>query len=495
MSASREKKKRQEFAAGGGVDPKAARAAEQKAAERKSTILYTSLAVVFVVVAVGLWVYNSGIFQRNQTAVTLDGEKYSVPQTAYYYAQVCNNYASMFGQEYLQSLKTQEYDENQTWNDYFKTQAVESMKFIHAAKTAAQNDGLALDDSDQETLNANVDSMKESAKSAGYSYGAYLKAVYGPTMTASVFEQCLKDQILASKYVNKYSEENFVYSDDEIEAHYQENKASYDVVDCEYAVVSGLPETKTDDDGNTIEATDEEKSAAMEAAKTAAEEILAGYNDGGNLEKLAEEHDASYSVTTPSATSVCGEWLFDESRKSGDADVIENTDGSNYYVAVFHSRERDEDMDYTVRHILVTADNLELAEGEEASDEQIKAKAEEILASWDGSEDGFAQLANEFSQDGGSNTNGGLYENVNKKEMVAAFENWCYEDGRKSGDTGIVQSSYGYHIMYFVDYGTTPYWHHACESDLRNNASNEWQTSLTDSVVAETNAGGMKNVG
>ena len=43
MSASREKKKRQEYFAGGGVDAKAARAAEQKAAEKKAKILYDYL--------------------------------------------------------------------------------------------------------------------------------------------------------------------------------------------------------------------------------------------------------------------------------------------------------------------------------------------------------------------------------------------------------------------------------------------------------------------
>ena len=495
MSASREKKKRQEFAASGGVDPKAVRAAEEKAAARKSTILYTTVAVVFVVVAAALWIYNSGIFQRSQTAVTLDGEKYSVPQTAYYYASVCNNYASMFGQDYLQSMKTQDFDGTQTWNDYFKSEAVENMKFIHAAKTAAKSAGLSLDADDQEIVKANVESMKSSAKSAGYSYGAYLKAVYGPTMTSSVFEQCIKDQLLASKYVNQYVEENFVYSDDEILAYYEENKNAYDLVDCAYAVVSGAPETQTDAEGNTIEATDEEKAAAMEAAKATAEEILAAYKAGGDLEKLAGDYDATYSENTPSYGSACGEWLFDESRKPGDADVIENETGSNYYVAVFNSRERNEALDYSVRHILVTADNLELAEGEEATDGQIEAMAAKILATWDGTEDGFAKLANENSQDGGSNTTGGLYENVNKGEMVAAFEDWCYEPGRQSGDTGIVQSSYGYHIMYFVGYGSTPYWKNACENALRSNDSSEWQTSLTESVAAETNASGMKNVG
>ena len=226
MSASREKKKRQEISASGAADPRAARAAEQRAAERKSNILYGTVAAVFVVVAVALVVYNSGIIQRNQTAAVIGGEKYTVPQVAYYYQQICNNYASMFGQEYLQSLKTQSYDDDQTWNDYFKSEAINSMKFIHAAKTAAKEAGLTLEAEDKETVKANVDGMKSAAAAAGYGYGAYLKALYGTTMTSGVFESCLEDQILASKYATQYSDENIVYSDEEIQNYYEENKNS-----------------------------------------------------------------------------------------------------------------------------------------------------------------------------------------------------------------------------------------------------------------------------
>ncbi|MEI8200564.1 MAG: peptidylprolyl isomerase [Eubacteriales bacterium] len=34
--------------------------------------------------------------------------------------------------------------------------------------------------------------------------------------------------------------------------------------------------------------------------------------------------------------------------------------------------------------------------------------------------------------------------------MVKSFEDWCYDAARKPGDTGIVQSEYGYHVMYYV---------------------------------------------
>ncbi len=499
MSASREKKKRQEFLASGAVDPKAARAAEQRAAERKSNILYAAVAGIFVVVAVALVVYNSGIIQRNQTAVTIDGEKYNVAETSYYYSQVYQNYASFYSQLGMDpsGLKSQPYgDDGTTYDDFFKQSAVDNMKYIHAAVKAAGEANMTLDSDDEAVVKQNVDSVKSAAAAAGYGYSSYLKALYGSTMTSSVFESCLRDQILASKYADKYSEDNFVYTEDEIQAYYEEHKDTYDVVDAAYVTVSGAPEAKTDDEGNAIEATEEEKTAAMEAAKAAADEILAAYKDGGNLEQLAADHDATYSDVTPGASSVCGQWLFDQARKSGDADVIEDASGSRYYVAVFNSRERNEALDYNVRHILVTAANLDLPEGETATEEQLTAKAQEILAGWDGTEEGFAKLAEEYSQDGGSNTNGGLYEDVPKGQMVAPFEDWCYEAGRKAGDTGVVYySGTGAHVMYFVGYGDTQYWHYGCENALRSNDQSEWQTQMTDSVTAETNDGGMKLVG
>ena len=497
MSASREKKKRQELLANGTVDPKAAREAEKKAAERKSNILYGTIAAVFVIVTVALLVYNSGIIQRNQTAVTIDGEKYTVAETSYYYNQVYQNYASFYSALGMDptGLKSQPYgDDGSTYDDFFKESAVDSMKYIHAAVKAAKAANITLDSDDEADVKANLDSMKSAAAQYGYSYGAYVKAMYGSTVTASVVESCLRDQILASKYASHYSDENFVYTDDEILAYYNEHKDTYDLIDGAYVTVSGAPEAKTDDEGNAIEATDEEKSAAMDGAKMAADEILHAFNAGQSLEQLAETRDIPYSTTISSASTVYGQWFYDEARKGGDADVIVDEASSCYYVAVFNSRERDNALDYSVRHILVTADNLNLADGEEATNEQIEAKANEILASWDGTEEGFANLAKANSQDGNA-AEGGIYENVPKGQMVAAFQDWCYEDGRQSGDTGIVQTSYGYHIMYFVGYGSTEYWHYACENALRSDAQGAWQTELTNSATAEINESGMKNVG
>lgn len=66
-------------------------------------------------------------------------------------------------------------------------------------------------------------------------------------------------------------------------------------------------------------------------------------------------------------------------------------------------------------------------------------------------EESFAVLANTYSEDGGSNTTGGLYEEIHiDASYVPEFKNWAIDFTRKPGDVEIVQTTYGYHIMYFV---------------------------------------------
>jgi hypothetical protein len=87
-------------------------------------------------------------------------------------------------------------------------------------------------------------------------------------------------------------------------------------------------------------------------------------------------------------------------------------------------------------------------------------------------EDGFSVMAQVYSQDPGSASNGGLYENVYKGQMVEPFENWCFDESRQYGDYGIVKTNYGYHIMYFVssDY----VWFLTAESDMMVEKGNEF---------------------
>lgn len=125
-----------------------------------------------------------------------------------------------------------------------------------------------------------------------------------------------------------------------------------------------------------------------------------------------------------------------------------------------------------VRHILVLPEGatVETIYSETFPEEAWavgEKNAQEILDKWlagEQTEENFALLANEFSQDPGSNTNGGLYTDVYVGQMVEEFEAWCFDAERKVGDYGIVRTDLGFHIMYMS--AIRPIWQSQVESDM-----------------------------
>lgn len=150
-----------------------------------------------------------------------------------------------------------------------------------------------------------------------------------------------------------------------------------------------------------------------------------------------------------------------------------------------------EDTDYyvDVRHILIkpVGDTEDAKTFTDAQWEACRQQAQAILDQWlkeGGGEDSFAALAEEKSQDDGSKYVGGLYENVARGKMTAEFNDWIFDEARQTGDYGLVKTTYGYHVMYFV--GSTPKWYVVCENALLKKASNELLETLLAEAKVET---------
>ena len=117
---------------------------------------------------------------------------------------------------------------------------------------------------------------------------------------------------------------------------------------------------------------------------------------------------------------------------------------------------------YDVRHILIGPNSGSAAYGEytDAEWESWRASAQEILDKFladNGDEAAFGELAKTKSLDTGSKSNGGLYTKLTSKtNFVENFKNWYLDESRQKGDTGLVKSEHGYHIMYFC--GSQPIW-------------------------------------
>lgn len=113
----------------------------------------------------------------------------------------------------------------------------------------------------------------------------------------------------------------------------------------------------------------------------------------------------------------------------------------------------------SVRHILIqpeggTTDENNVVTYSDEEKAAAYAEAERILEEWkagDATAESFGELANTYSKDGGSNTTGGLYEGINiDANYVEQFRAWAVDATRQPGDTAIVETEFGYHIMYFV---------------------------------------------
>lgn len=482
MSASREKKARQELNESGYVDPRKAREAEEKAKERRSTRIYTAVIVAFVLLGVVL--FASGRIQASneaketarigaESAVTIDGEDFSVNDVAYYYGSIYNTFAnngSSFGFDSSKSAREQQYTEGKTWHDYFLESALDYMKesvaVAHAAEAAGFDGAEQMDSAEQ----SNLSMVDLYASYSGATRAQYLTAMFGKYMTEEAFVRCVRRNALASAYQQSYSD-SLTYSAADLQAAYDEDPDAYCSVDIEYvSFTTGL----------SSDATDAEKSAAMEEAKAKAEAVLAAYAEGRSFEESAG--DGTYTHLAHADRSVTSDmltWAFAADRAEGDTTVAEQSSG--YVAVLFHSRSRNDYHTVSVRHILVDSEE----------------KANELLQQYnDGekTEDAFAALAVANSTDPGSASNGGLYSNIYKGEMVPSFEDWCFDPARQSGDTGIVESSNGYHVMYFVETNPQPYWYYKADLDLKNDAYDEWYAGITDGVETEQ-LDGMKYVG
>lgn len=511
MSASREKKTRQ----GSTYAQRRNNKAEEKSS--RMHIVYGVVGAVIAILAVALLVWDSGFFQKRATAVTIDGEDFTPATVQFYYNNEYSYYMSMAQMGYSTGFdaslapKDQVKDEEsgETWHDYFLNQAIYSLTQITMLNHSAQKEGYTLPAVGQTYVEQAMEQAKQSARSAGYSnLESYLRVKYGSYMTAKIYEEIVTAQVTASYYKTDH-QNSLTYSDEELETYYQENKNALDTFNFSvFTVQASVETTKTDEEGNTVDLTDEEKQAAFDTAKAeaqaTAQEIQSKLAAGSDAAALAEEYSEKvYSASVHQSQmgsafskSDYAEWLYDAARQSGETTIVENDDSDNYvynyYVVQIESRQRDEAATADIRHILVSA-------GSAPTDEQFaqaEEKAQSLLDSWksgSADEESFAMMAVKNTADTGSQSTGGLYTSVSPYTgFIPEFTDWCLDSSRQPGDTGLVKntgsSTQGWHVMYFVGWND-PAWKATAKSTLASEATQEWASGLYDGVEAQRGSG------
>ena len=528
MSASTEKKNRN-YARQAGTDKKMLAAQEEakKQAASKRRWTWGTVGVVLLIAAILL--VNSGLLFTATTALTVNGVKYTPAQVNYYYgndylnmANTYGNYASMLGLDTsrgISGLGDQEcpmMEEGGTWRDYFRDAAKNDIRQIRALLDLAAANGVTLTEEEIAEVDAQFEGIDETARSYGYSSADKLYSMnYGSGVTKKIVREAALDGALAQK-VNEDKLNSLTWTDAELEEYYAGLNGSSDFFDFDIYIVRAdtveNPVTAADGTETTeMIATDESRAEA----KATADAIVAAYQDGLAEAEGNPDYEAVFAAAVDSQTGEAGEqptqrrdysgaslptayidWMKDASRKAGDVAAFPDADEdpTTYIAVLYLSREDNHYKTANVRHILIKAEAAEDGTYSDEAKAAAKARAEEILAEYEAgekTEESFAALANEYSEDTGSNTNGGLYENVAHGQMVEEFDAFCF-GGHKAGDTAIVygeSGSYaGYHVMYYVGEGDL-YSNSIARTDLQNEAMSSWISELTEATTAEEGFG------
>jgi hypothetical protein len=83
--------------------------------------------------------------------------------------------------------------------------------------------------------------------------------------------------------------------------------------------------------------------------------------------------------------------------------------------------------------------------------------------------------------------NGGLYENVYPGQMTHAINEWCFDESRQPGDHSIIETDYGFHLMYFVGHSAQSFREYMVENVMRNEEYEAWYQEQIDAAKYTVN--------
>ncbi len=484
---------------------------------QKARRIFIPLCAVLVAIALALCGFF-GVYDRAIAAEkTADGDRISVAEYEYYnrmyfnyYYQMSQQYEQYYGSyygtgagkmmtgyDYTKTPADQEfvaneeagltidkkYGDNPTWADYFEQESLKEANSSTMLYKKALAEGYELTKSEQKDLDEFVESLQKNADEDSYSLDAYLRTNYGRGMSPSLLKKIYTKQTIVNRYKeDKQKELAKDITDAEIEEEFNKNAKDYTTVDIRNFTFN-----------NTISADDKASKDDIKKANADLKKKAQAFLDAVNLSNFTQmaydatddkeqkelmKDDASYSsMADTNYTAVhdyvsaeAADWAFSSDRKSGDKKLFEVKDDNG--IATYHVycmenvMKRDKQYPVNVRQILfmvtdgADSDATETETGH--TDAEAKKLAEDALAKWKkgkATDASFAALATKLTEDTGSAENGGLYENVTKdSNYVEPFLNWCFADGRKKGDTGIIKTDYGYHVMYLSSKSKDPAW-------------------------------------
>lgn len=532
------------------AEKEAAKANEKKG--KKWAKVWITIGVILLALLIFLLSFF-GVFDRQATAIKYkDGShaKVSGATYEYYYRMYYNYYANMsqqyeqqysnyFGEgagktmtgfDYKKTPDEQKfvspqgqnetvpakYGKNPTWADYFEYKAVNDAEAAAKIYPLAEKEGYKLTASEEKELQDFMKELESSAKQNEYSLDAFLRTNYGKGMSKGLLKKIYTRQTIVQRYLDdkKTAFQNQVTLKD-IQREYKKNSKDYSKLTVRYYQFS---DTIADSKAKAMSKS--QKNKINNKNKKKAQAFLKAANDG-NFASLAAQNatgteansirtdnsyttlsDTTYSSLSSYINKDAADWAFSKGTKVGNKKIFVKTDDNglkSYAVVLVASGQSVDDSTYpvSVRQILIKSGTDSTTGETTRSDAAAKKLADNILKKYQSGKQGekeFAALASKYTEDDGSKSNGGLYEDVTSdSQYVDEFKNWALAS-HKPGDVGIIKTQYGYHIMYFVKKSSLPKYQLDVKEAVGNRNYNNWYKKALNSDKAKVSKHWLKKV-
>lgn len=441
---------------------------------------------------------------------TVDETKVSIGMFNYYYTTIVNYYeqnAANNGldtaQDYASQYKT-DADGNQiTWLEFLQNEAMDEISQTVALYNKGTKAGLTINDAQKEIIDEYIENAKQYASAESVSLDEYLSDIYGDYCTEETLRLCYEHYFVGLNYQG-YSNAKQTVGDDEIDSYFNEHSRDYYQINYYRLIVPydsadentrAEAQSRLEDymskitDKESMEALvpeiykdfiDQDINSAMQSNTELTEDEARKQAEGTYIQSLS---DTIYGSSTSAYGEEVTDWLFSDETPINAVNYFVNENIGYAYILLKIEDAQLIDYDtYSVRHILIMPksddESTQQTQIPEYTDEQwaeAEEKANAVLDefnSGDKSELSFALLAEANSEDTASTAAGlqgrygGLYEGIGEGEMQTEFNDWSFDSSRYYGETGMVKTQYGYHIMYFVS--QQPIYKAAISAQIKN---------------------------
>ena len=457
---------------------------EAKKREKREQLIWKCAGIV-VLIAIIAFIASFPIrkyLAMNETVCTIGGRQISRIEYDYNYNMVknayINNYSSVlsyYGMD-VNTIEDQMYDDVLTFRQYFQKEAVDRIKQTIALNAEIAREGYTADVSEQ--YEDYAQSMRDAAKEAEMSLGAYYKASLGEFATEKRIEKLVRETLLVAEF-SDYKQNGFDPTDEEIDARYTEDADDYDVFDYKMVRIDAeLPTEPTElaDEGATVAEdgtytpSEAEVEAAMAAAKELADEAEATIFEDGEVHEAEKGSVVNYLIRN---------WVLDPSRKEGDSTIVESDVTNSYYVVGFVSRYKDEAPTLSLRIISTNEDN-----GAQILSEYAAAGS---------TEEAFIALYDKYAED--QTVEDGLYEGVTGSALPGDLSAWANDASRVAGDTKSYfdENASITYIVYYVGEGK-PSWYYTIKNILMSEGMDSYLAGITEPLTVEDPKGNLEYI-